>query len=90
MTMHLNGLTKLIEELGELTAICAKKSAYIDTDEHPDGKGSLKVRMEDEIADVMAAISFVSQQFDLDIEKIDYRGRNKVRLYYRWHDDPNS
>ena len=38
--MHCDGLTKLIEECGELVQIAAKKQAYFDTDTHPDGKGS--------------------------------------------------
>lgn len=32
--MSANGLTKLVEECGELVQICAKKMAYYNSDEH--------------------------------------------------------
>ncbi len=37
MAMTANGLTKLLEELGELAQVAAKKQAYFHTDAHPDG-----------------------------------------------------
>lgn len=42
MPMTANGLAKLLEELGELSQVAAKKLAYFHTDEHPDGAGSKK------------------------------------------------
>lgn len=57
-TLRANGLAKLLEELGELSQVCAKKLAYYHTDEHPDGAGSLRERMQEEIADVAAAMLF--------------------------------
>jgi len=90
MTMHNDGLTKLIEECGELITECAKKAAYPNTDEHPDGKGSMKKRMEDEIADVKAAIAFVEGQFGLDADAIWVRASKKLALYRQWHADPAS
>jgi len=84
MPMSNNGLTKLIEECGELAQIAAKKIAYLHTDEHPDGKGSMKSRMEDEIADVMAAIAFVSEKLGLDEAKMFARGETKMALYKKW------
>jgi NTP pyrophosphatase (non-canonical NTP hydrolase) len=82
MAMSHDGLTKLIEECGELTQIAAKKIAYFDTDEHPDGKGSMKARMEEELADVMAACAFVMVQFNLDQTFIRERQLDKLEPVY--------
>lgn len=87
MAMTANGLAKLLEELGELTQITAKKLAYFDTDEHPDGAGSLKERMEQEMGDVKGAIAFVQEQFDLDVVEIDTRAEMKLNRFREWHND---
>jgi len=89
MPMTSGGLNKLIEETGELLQVAGKKLAYYDTDEHPDGQGSLKERMEDEIADVLAIIEFVTQEFKLDNKKINQRIQAKLNLYRAWHRDGN-
>lgn len=83
MAMHNKGLTKLMEECGELIQILAKKSAYMETDNHPDGS-LMKRRMEDEIADVVAAITFVVEQFDLDVPYMSERSTDKIELYEKW------
>ena len=85
MTMAANGLTKLAEECGELIQIVSKKSAYIATDAHPDGKGSMRTRMEDEIADVAAASEFVVQNFELNRQRILSRTQEKLSTFRRWH-----
>jgi NTP pyrophosphatase (non-canonical NTP hydrolase) len=84
MTMAGNGLVKLLEELGELAQVAAKKLAYMQTDMHPDGK-SLKARMEEEMADVYAACSFVTAQFGLDDSKMNARVKRKLELFNEWH-----
>ena len=89
MTMKDDGLAKLIEECGELIQIAAKKQAYFDTDSHPDGAGSMKVRMEEEVADVIAACVFVTETFKLDGEKIEARAKKKLDRFRGWHNDPN-
>jgi NTP pyrophosphatase (non-canonical NTP hydrolase) len=81
------GLSKLLEELGELSQIAAKKLAYMDVDEHPDGKGSMKTRMEEEIGDVIAAATFVVFKFGLDQDAIDERATIKIELYEKWDAD---
>lgn len=83
MAMDKNGLTKLVEECGELIAVAAKKQAYMDTDLHPDGS-NLKERMEEEIADVLAAIKFVECRFRLNTITIDHRMVEKFKLYEKW------
>jgi len=90
MPMTANGLAKLLEELGELSQVAAKKLAYFHTDEHPDGAGSLKARMEAEMGDVAAACAFVQQQFGLNGRAIENRACIKLALFQQWHADPNN
>ena len=90
MPMTANGLAKLLEELGELSQVAAKKLAYFHTDEHPDGAGSLKARMEAEMGDVMGAIDFVTLTMDLDGRAIARRACEKLNTFQRWHRDPDN
>ena len=85
MTMTAAGVAKLIEECGELTQILGKKLAYWHTDAHPDGKGSIAQRIQEEMADVQAAIYFVAVHLDLDHEAIEKRTRDKINLFGTWH-----
>jgi len=87
--MSHNGLTKLLEECGELSQIAAKKIAFPGTDEHPDKKGSMKKRLEEEIADVIAACCFVADANGLDPEVIINRTERKINRFKKWHGDPN-
>ena len=89
MSMTANGLAKLMEECGEVVQICAKKMAVMDSDTHWDGKGSMKTRMEDEIADVAAASHFVIGTFDLDEARIGRRFAEKLALFRKWHKEDN-
>lgn len=86
MTMTANGLAKLIEECGELMQIAGKKLAMMNSDEHWDGAGSMKTRMEDEIADVAAASQFVIGTFDLDETRIGQRAAEKLATFIKWHE----
>jgi NTP pyrophosphatase (non-canonical NTP hydrolase) len=70
MAMAMNGLAKLIEELGELGQVIGKKLAAGERDDHPDGKGSLKIRLQDEIADVTAACEFVIRTHNFNAKAI--------------------
>lgn len=88
MPMTANGLAKLLEELGELTQIAAKKLAYFHTDAHPDGAGNLSKRMQDEMADVAAAMGFVQHHLGLDRKAIERRACMKLALFEKWHLDP--
>ena len=87
MTMAGHGLIKLLEELGELSQVAAKKLAYMDTDTHPDGGEPLSKRLENEMADVTAAISFVAKTFSLDTARIDALVLEKLAQYIDWHKD---
>lgn len=86
MTMTGNGLAKLLEELGELSQVAAKKLAYMHTDEHPDGAGSLATRLEEEMADVRAAIDFCIETHGLNEARINIRQNMKLRRFQEWHE----
>lgn len=90
MPMSNNGLSKLLEECGELSQIAAKKLACMNTDDHWDGGGSLRRRMEEELADVQAASALVIQTFGLDENAIRERSAAKLALFQKWHADPNN
>jgi len=93
MPMLKKGLNKLMEECGELVQIASKKAAFIKTDVHPDGEGSMKERLEDEIGDVQAASEFVTENLNLDKERIRKRAERKLALFRIWEalpDDPEQ
>lgn len=90
MPMTANGLAKLLEELGELAQVTAKKLAYFHTDEHPDGAGSLNERMEQEMGDVMGAIDFVTITMGLNMHAIARRACDKLNTFQKWHADADN
>lgn len=85
MALVFDGLVKLLEETSELQQVAAKKIAYFNTDEHPDSRGSLKERMEDEMGDVLAIAIFVRSAFNLNASRIEQRITEKLNLYHQWH-----
>lgn len=78
------GLAKLIEECGELLQVAGKVIAY-PAGEHPDGS-DIVARLNEEIADVAAAIKFVVQE-NSSINATNFRDRRdmKVDRFQRWH-----
>jgi NTP pyrophosphatase (non-canonical NTP hydrolase) len=78
------GLSKLIEEMGELQEVVGKKLARMDTNEHWDGKEPLDIRMTEEMADVMAAITFVAEKFELVKENLYKRADKKYKRFRYW------
>jgi NTP pyrophosphatase (non-canonical NTP hydrolase) len=90
MPMTANGLAKLLEELGELAQVAAKRLAYFHTSAHPDGAGDLNERMQHEMGDVLAACDFVAARFGLDKDAIESRKFNKRCLFEKWHADPDN
>lgn len=92
MPMSQKGLAKLTEELGELLQEVGKAQAMnldIDTP-HWDGKGPLRARLIDEMADVEAAIAFVRDKFGIDPFATYERRHAKLMLFLQWDKDPNS
>lgn len=84
------GLVKLVEECGELIQIASKKMTRMDSDEHWDGKGSLRTRMEDEIADVQAILEVIQHKFDLDLVRIQTRKLEKMICFIGWDKQPED
>lgn len=78
------GLVKLVEECGELIQIAGKKMARMDSDDHWDRSGSLRTRLEDEVADVKAIIQIIQQTMGLDVERIELRQLKKWVLFNEW------
>lgn len=89
MTMAANGLAKLAEELGELQQVVGKLLAY-PNGTHPDGGPPLLERLEDEAADVTAALAFVSQTHGMNTDRVKRRAAVKLVRFQRWHADPSA
>lgn len=81
---HWPGISKLIEECGEVIQVAGKLLGSAGDVDHWDGT-NLKERLEEEVADVMAAIAFVIHRNDLDINRILERKERKSKLFDRWH-----
>lgn len=77
------GVSKLIEEIGELGQVLGKLIATHGAREHWDGSDLLD-RLHDEIADVGAALVFVQQANGLDPDRIAGRAEAKLQLFHRW------
>jgi NTP pyrophosphatase (non-canonical NTP hydrolase) len=77
------GYCKVLEECGELTTVLGKLGPYPDGN-HPDGKGDLIRRLEDEIADVIASTTYFAENNGLDLEYIKARLQMKKKTYAEW------
>lgn len=77
------GLAKLNEEAGEVIQVIGKIMATGGAEEHWDGT-NLRRRLETEIGDLMAAISFVGLHCNLDQDAIGKRMTLKLALYEQW------
>lgn len=79
----LPGLSKLIEEMGEAHQVIGKiMGAHGFTSW--DGL-NLKLLLEEELADVMAAMDFVIQHNKLNRGKMVNRAEKKFKKFSRWH-----
>jgi NTP pyrophosphatase (non-canonical NTP hydrolase) len=92
MPMANNGRAKLIEEIGELGQVLGKiEGMYGALDiPHWDGAGTLRGRLEEEIADVLAACEFVMRKSNLDRNAILDRKLNKLAIFTKFDLDPES
>lgn len=77
------GIYKLTEECGEVIQIAGKLGPFPEGD-HPDGKGPLKQRLEDELADLEAAIRYVKAQNNLDAGRMGERTNIKLSQFLQW------
>jgi hypothetical protein len=79
------GLSKLIEECGELLQVAGKLMGTAGEVDHWDGT-NLRDRLMDEIADVRAAIKFVDLMHWTGVERMAMHKREfeKLSLFCRW------
>lgn len=77
------GIHKLTEECGELLQLLGKLGAY-PNGLHPDGKGSVKDRLPEELADVLAAVNYFIVVNHLDQKAIGARSTNKLATFLHW------
>lgn len=86
--MRHKGLAKLAEECGELQQVIGKLLQYPELQNdrimnHPDGSILLD-RLEQEIADVSASISFVKGKMKLSESDIQHRHALKLMTFQSW------
>jgi NTP pyrophosphatase (non-canonical NTP hydrolase) len=77
------GIFKLLEEMGELQQVLGKLGPFPDG-LHPDGRGDLCVRLQEEVADVLAALTYFIDVNKLPGEDIVVRVDCKLKLYEKW------
>lgn len=80
------GLAKLIEECGEVIQVAGKIMATNGESAHWDGT-DLRTRIQEEIGDLVAAIAFVGEHNDLDLESVEERIEKKSELFEKWHEE---
>lgn len=83
------GLSKLIEECGEVLQVVGKLIATSGEDKHFDGS-DLRVRISEELGDVLAAVRFVIEANGLDVDAIKAHGNVKLATFWRWHKEQGS
>jgi|SRR5882672_5684387 len=78
------GISKLVEECGEVQQVCGKLLATGGKINHWDGS-DLKGRLEEEIADMVAAARFVVDRCGLDGNRVQKRIIEKLARFTSWH-----
>ena len=88
MPMTNNGFSKLAEETGELQQVVGKVLAYgLECDNHPDGGKPLVDRFIEESGDVIAAIYFIMQKYNLSSEDLNKRTSLKLNTFKAWDEE---
>jgi len=78
------GMAKLIEEMGELHQVLGKLMALGGTEvNHWDGTNMVS-RLEEEIGDVQAALSFFASKNGVDLKRVSARSSMKLKLFEEW------
>jgi NTP pyrophosphatase (non-canonical NTP hydrolase) len=80
------GLAKVIEEAGEVQQVAGKLIASDGESDHWDGT-DLRERLEDEMADLIAAATWMAAYNDLDAVRMETRVDRKLTLFDEWHAD---
>lgn len=80
------GLSKVVEECGEVLQVAGKLMGTAGDINHWDGKGPLDVRMAEEVCDLFAACVAFFQLNGFDgIEAYMQREMDKYHTFLRWH-----
>lgn len=82
---HWPGLSKLIEEAGEVLQVVGKIIAVDGASHHWDGGPDLDLCLMDELGDLWAAIEFVISANALDPQYVFARYEKKLGLFEQWH-----
>ena len=83
------GVSKLVEELGELQQVCGKLMGSRGSTKH--WSGDLYRMIHEEAGDVMAALGFLIKVGVLDGGLISTRMEEKLQVFLRWHrEDPEQ
>lgn len=77
------GLGKFVEEAAEALTVLGKLIATGGNREYWEGR-DLKLDIEEEVADVWAAMQFLITHNDLSIDSIGQRKHRKLALYEKW------
>jgi len=78
------GLSKLIEEAGEVLQVAGKLIATGGLAQHWDGS-NLRERLQEELGDLTAAVRFFARVNNLDEDVIARRAREKEKTFWQWH-----
>jgi hypothetical protein len=83
------GVAKVMEECGELVQVCGKLLASEGRAAHWDGT-DLHVRLEEELADVLAAIAFLREHNTNQLRwfAVENRRDDKILRFCGWHNCP--
>lgn len=81
---HWPGLSKLIEEAGEVQQVAGKIIATGGDAKHFDGS-DLRERLTEELGDLIAACNFVALVNGIDYERMQERVNKKLSLFETWH-----
>lgn len=83
------GISKIVEEAGEVLQVIGKLMGFGKFGIHWDGK-PVKGSLEDEIADLLAAVDFAISKNKLSRKKIEARRREKLKKFQFWHKNIQS
>lgn len=94
MSMAQNGLAKLSEECAEVVQVAQKMVQYpsLQTDPermHPDGVTNID-KLERELGDALAAISFVQDKLKLNKLRIIKMQHAKLTKFWKWDAEPEN
>lgn len=78
------GVSKVLEEAGEIIQVLSKLIGAGGVVEHWDGT-NLRDRITEELGDLKAAIRFFEEHNDVDTFAIAVREQKKFEQFVRWH-----